>query len=280
VLTLHDYKPVCPTYNRLRNDKPCSDCLDGDFSHVLRNRCADGSLGKSALLYAEAVVQRFMGSYESVDAFIAPCRFMQESIAHRVPDDRIKLLYNGIDTDEVCGSGADDGYVLFLGRLVREKGVETLLKAHSKFSIGWRLVIAGTGPLSDALKAEYNASNFVGHIIGEALKEIIDRAAVVVVPSDWYENCPMSVLEAMAYGKPVVGSRMGGIPELVEHNKTGMLFDAGNVEELAAALDKLMATPELRKQMGAEARKRVVNKFSLCQHNAGLLNIYQSILGV
>jgi glycosyltransferase involved in cell wall biosynthesis len=280
VLTLHDYKPVCPTYNRLRDDKPCSDCLDGEFSHVLRNRCADGSIGKSALLYAEAVVQRFMGSYESVDAFIAPSRFMQESIAHRVPDERIKLLYNGIDIDDVHGSGGDDGYVLFLGRLVREKGVETLLKAHSKSSMGWRLVIAGTGPLSDILKAEYNASNFVGHLVGEALREMIDRAAVVVVPSDWYENCPMSVLEAMAYGKPVVGSRMGGIPELVEHNITGMLFDAGNADELTVALDKLMATPELRKQMGAEASKRVVDEFSLPRHNAGLLNIYQSILGV
>jgi len=278
VLTLHDYKPVCPTYNRLRDDKPCSDCLDGDFSHVLRNRCADGSLGKSLLLYAEAVVQRFLGSYENVDAFIAPSRFMQESIAHRVPDERIKLLYNGIDTDEVRGSGTDDGYVLFLGRLVREKGVETLLKAHTKSSMGWRLVIAGTGPLSEVLKAKYNASNFVGHIVGEALREMIDRAAVVVVPSDWYENCPMSVLEAMAYGKPVIGSRMGGIPELVEHNITGMLFDAGNANELTVALDKLMASPELRKQMGAKARKRVVDEFSLSRHNAGLLNIYQSIL--
>ena len=109
---------------------------------------------------------------------------------------------------------------------------------------------------------------------------MIDRAAVVVVPSNWYENCPMSVLEAMAYGKPVVGSRMGGIPELVEHNKTGILFDAGSVVELTAALDKLMASPELRKQMGTEARKRVVDKFSLSQHNAELIKIYQSLLGV
>jgi glycosyltransferase involved in cell wall biosynthesis len=279
VLTLHDYKPVCPTYNRLRDGKPCSDCLDGDFSHVLRHRCADGSLGKSALLYAEALVQRFMGSYENVDTFIAPCRFMQQSIAHRVADDRIKLLYNGIDTNEVRGSGADDGYVLFLGRLVREKGVETLLKAHANSSGGWGLVIAGTGPLSDTLKTQYDSNSFVGHLAGDALKNMIDRAAVIVVPSEWYENCPMSVLEAMAYGKPVVGSRMGGIPELVEHNKTGMLFDAGNVTELTAILDKLMTTPELRNKMGAEARKRVIDEFSLVRHNTGLIEIYQSILG-
>jgi glycosyltransferase involved in cell wall biosynthesis len=277
VLTLHDYKPVCPTYNRLRNGKPCSDCLDGDFSHVLRNRCAEGSLGKSALLYAEAAVQRFMGSYENVDAFIAPSRFMQESIAHRVPDERIKQLYNGIDTNEVSGSGADDGYVLFLGRLIQEKGVETLLKAHANSSAGWRLVVAGTGPLSDVLKAQYNPSILVGYLAGDALKEMIDRASVVVVPSEWYENCPMSVLEAMAYGKPVVGSRMGGTTELVEDGKTGLLFEAGNAGELTSVLDRLMASAELRRQMGNAGRQRVETLFSLDKHNAGLMEIYQSV---
>lgn len=279
VLTLHDYKPVCPTYNRLKDGKPCSDCLDGDFSHVLRNRCAEGSLGKSALLYAEAVVQRAMGSYEKVDAFIAPSRFMQESIAHRVPGDRISLLYNGIDTNEVHGSGADDGYVLFLGRLVQEKGVETLLKAHARSTAGWRLAIAGTGPLSEELMAKYNPSNFVGYVAGDALKAMIDRASVVVVPSEWYENCPMSVLEAMAYGKPVVGSRMGGIPELVEDGTTGLLYEAGNVNELTSALDRLMSSAELRKQMGMAGRQRVETAYSLDSHNAGLMKIYQSILG-
>ncbi|MDP3088155.1 MAG: glycosyltransferase family 4 protein [Methylotenera sp.] len=280
VLTLHDYKPVCPTYNRLRNGKPCSDCLDGDFSHVLRNRCADGSLGKSALLYAEAAVQRFMGSYENVDAFIAPSRFMQESIAHRVPENRIKQLYNGIDTNEVRGSGADDGYVLFLGRLVQEKGVETLLKAHANSSAGWRLVVAGTGPLSDVLKAQYNPSILVGYLAGDALKEMIDRASLVVVPSEWYENCPMSVLEAMAYGKPVVGSRMGGTTELIEDGKTGLLFEAGNVGELTSVLDRLMASAELRRQMGNAGRQRVETLFSLDKHNAGLMEIYKSVIGV
>lgn len=280
VLTLHDYKPLCPTYNRLRNGKPCSDCLDGDFSHVLRNRCADGSLGKSALLYAEAAVQRFMGSYENVDAFIAPSRFMQESIAHRVPDERIKQLYNGIDTNDVSGSGVDDGYVLFLGRLVQEKGAETLLKAHANSSAGWRLVVAGTGPLSDVLKAQYNPSILVGYLAGDALKEMIDRASVVVVPSEWYENCPMSVLEAMAYGKPVVGSRMGGTTELIEDGKTGLLFEAGNAGELTSVLDRLMASAELRRQMGNAGRQRVESLFSLDKHNAGLMEIYKSVIGV
>lgn len=278
VLTLHDYKPVCPVYNRLRNNQPCSECLDGDFINVVRHRCAEDSLGKSALLYVEAVVQRQLSNYEQVDAFIAPSRFMQESMVHRVSADHIKLLYNGVNTDKIYGSGTDNGYVLYLGRLVPEKGIETLLKAHASSSAGWRLVVAGTGPLSDDLTSRYKFSEFVGYIAGEALKEMIDRAAVVVVPSEWYENCPMSILEAMAYGKPVVSSRMGGIPELVEHNKTGMLFNAGSVTGLTAALNKLMASPELRKQMGNEARKRAVAEFSLSRHNTELIKIYHSVL--
>ena len=153
VLTLHDYKPVCPTYNRLRDGEPCSDCLDGNFSHVLRNRCAEGSLGKSALLYAEAVVQRASGQLRE-----GGCVYRAEPLhaaIHCAPLCRktgSALLYNGIDTNEVRGSGADDGYVLFLGRLSREKGVETLLQgACERRSAGWRLVVAGTGPLRENL---------------------------------------------------------------------------------------------------------------------------------
>lgn len=280
VLTLHDYKPVCPTYNRLRADAaPCSDCMGGDFSQVVKNRCAEGSLGKSVLMYAEAVVQRAMGNYEKVDAFVAPSRFMQDAIANRVPRERVKLLYNGIDLGNITPEYDDDGYVLYLGRLVREKGVETLLKAHADAAGKWRLVVAGTGPLGDALKTRYDPQVFVGHLQGDVLKNMIRRAAVVVVPSEWYENCPMSVIEAMAYGKPVVGSRMGGIPELVEEGRTGFLFEAGNAGQLSDAVATLMAQPELRRLMGAAARVRVEKEFSLDRHNAGLMNIYQSVLG-
>lgn len=280
VLTLHDYKPVCPTYNRLRNGVACSNCVDGDFSNVLKHRCADGSLGKSALLYAEATIQKWLGNYEKVDAFIAPSQFMQQSIAHRIPQEKIHLLYNGIDTNEVESSDEDKDYVLFLGRLVPEKGAETLLKAHAKSNQAWKLVVAGTGPLHDVLKTQYNPSILVGYLAGDALKETIRKASVVVVPSEWYENCPMSVLEAMAYGKPLVGSRIGGIPELVEEGKTGLLYEAGDVDELLNALNQLMQSKELRQNMGKAGRERVVKHFSLDVHHQVLMNIYKNVLGV
>jgi glycosyltransferase involved in cell wall biosynthesis len=279
VLTLHDYKPVCPVYTRVRDGVVCSECLNGNFSRVVKNRCADGSLGKSALLYVEALTQKLMGNYEKVAAFIAPSQFMKQSISHRISSDRVHLLHNGIAVDTIEISSEDDGYVLFMGRLVAEKGIETLLKAHQKSNGAWALKVAGAGPLMDVLKAQYNPSIFVGYLAGDALKDIIQKASVIVIPSEWYENCPMSVLEAMAYGKPVVGSHMGGIPELVQDNITGLLFEAGNVHMLANQINRLITDPPLRKQMGAAGRKRVERYFSLGTHNAELMNIYNKVLG-
>lgn len=278
VMTLHDYKVVCPVYTQLRHGVPCTDCADGEFGYVLKHRCADGSLAKSALMYAEAVVQRWLGNYEKVDRFIAPSQFMMDAVAHRFPAERISLLYNGVDTEAIQSGGQDDEYVLYLGRLSHEKGVETLLRAYAVADGRWPLVVAGTGPLRDELMAKYTSVKFPGHLSGEALKQVVADAALVVAPSEWYENCPMSVLEAMAYGKPVVGSHMGGIPELIDEGVTGLLYEAGNVDELGNALNRLMADRELRQHMGRAARERVEQNFSLDRHNADLMAIYESVV--
>jgi glycosyltransferase involved in cell wall biosynthesis len=278
VLTLHDFKPVCPTYLRLRHGKPCSACLGGDFAQVLRHRCAEGSFGKSALLFAEAVAQRWLANYEKVDLFLAPSRFMQQSVSGRFPAGKVTLLYNGVDTAALHGTGADDGYALYLGRLSPEKGVPTLLQARENAAGNWKLVVAGTGPLEADLRARYRDASFLGHVAGAALEDAINRASVIVVPSECYENCPMSVLEAMAYGKPVIGTRIGGIPELVADGETGLLFEPGDVVGLQACLEHLMGDARLRQRMGAAGRATAERTFSLDRHNAELLKHYQSVV--
>jgi glycosyltransferase involved in cell wall biosynthesis len=277
VLTLHDFKPVCPVYLRLRAGRPCSLCLDGDFRQVLMNRCAGGAIADSALLYAEAAIQRWLGSYEKVDRFLAPSRFMRDSALHRFPSEQVVLLYNGVDTTEIEVSTRDEGYVLYLGRLSREKGVETLLRAHEAAGT-WDLVVAGTGPLERGLQMRYRNAQFVGQLSGQALKATIGGASAIVVPSEWYENCPMSVLEAMAYGKPVVASRIGGIPELVVDGETGVLFEPGDADELRSHISRLMGDASLRARMGAAGRIRVETDFSLAKHNAELMDVYQSLV--
>lgn len=279
VLTLHDYKPACPVYTRLRGGQVCSECLDNQFSNVIKHRCADGSLGKSAILFAEAWVQRLMRNYEKVDRFIAPSEFLRRSVTQgRLPGEKVEVIYNGIDCDAVSASPEDQGYALYLGRLSPEKGAETLLAAHAPIADQVPLWVAGTGPLEETLRARFPRARFLGHLSGDELKTAIRQAAIVVVPSEWYENCPMSVLEAMAFGKPIVASDIGGIPELVVHGETGLLFPAGDRNSLQDCLSSLMADPERRQQLGAAARKRVEERFSLEQHNNALMRLYQDLV--
>lgn len=277
VLTLHDYKVICPTYTRQRPEGPCSECIKGDFSKVLRHRCSDGSLGRSALLFAEAKLHQWLGSYDVLDHVIAPSRFMLDSVTQwRFSPEKASLNYNGIDPAAFRFSAEDDGYVLFLGRLSAEKGLLTLGKAQALSGVPVK--IAGTGPLLERLKSDYPGLELLGYQSGEPLRQLIARAAAVVVPSEWYENCPMSVLEAMACGKPVIGSRMGGIPELVEDGVTGRLFESGNAEQLATVMRELLGSPDLRSSMGVKARAAVEQRFSLEQHNARLLALYEFLL--
>lgn len=279
ILTLHDYKSICPFYARLCHGKPCDACITGDFFNVVRRRCADGSMARSALMYAEATFQQWLGSYECVDRVIAVSKFMADSVTRwRFPKDRVSLLYNGVNPGDYpqadpCG---EKPYLLFLGRLSPEKGLMTLGKVQAKTNI--RVVVAGTGPLEETLRKQFSGLELVGHKSGEALKALVANAAATVLPAEWYENCPMSVLESMAAGKAVIGSRMGGIPELVEHGKTGLLYESGNAEELAQAMRYVLANPDDAAEMGKRGRERVLKNFSLQEHNKGLLDIYESVL--
>jgi glycosyltransferase involved in cell wall biosynthesis len=280
VLTLHDYKPVCPVYTQLQNGKPCTECSNGRFEAVLRHRCAGGSLAQSALLWAEARVHSALGSYQRVDKFIAPSRFMRDAVIGRLGYDKVVYIPNGIDSSRIEISDDDDGYVLFLGRLAPEKGVETLLRAHAADGGAWRLVIAGTGPLLDELQSRYPLAEFTGHLSGNQLTKVLRNASVIAVPSEWHENNPLSILEAMGHGKPVIASRIGGIPELVRHGVTGLLSTPGEPAELSAHIELLLADRELRKRFGRQAREVVEREYSLQQHGAALLSLYESLMPV
>jgi glycosyltransferase involved in cell wall biosynthesis len=277
VLTLHDYKPVCPVYTQLRNGQPCTECSNGRFESLLKYRCA-GSIGQSALLWAEARYHAAIRSYHHVDRFIAPSRFMREAIVRRFGEGRVVHIPNGIDVSRIDPTDDDDGYVLFLGRLSKEKGVETLLRAHAADNAAWRLVIAGTGPLLDQLRSQYPLAEFTGHLSGDALKARVRGASLVVVPSEWHENSPISILEAMAYAKPVVASRIGGIPELVRHGRTGLLFEPKDTRELCGHIKTLLEDSNLRVRLGREARRTVETEYSNQKHGAALLSLYESLM--
>jgi glycosyltransferase involved in cell wall biosynthesis len=277
VLTLHDFKLVCPSYLMLRQGAICERCLDGGVRHAFASGCQDSRL-KGLLLTAEAYFHSWMKSYEAVDRFIAPSRFVADMVGRRVPRERITVLPNGIDLDEYRPEWRDEGYALYFGRLSREKGVVTLLAAHAGLDRPMPLKIVGTGPLAQELKARHPRAEFLGYKSGAELRGLVAGASFVVVPSEWYENCSMVVLEAMALGKPVLGSRIGGIPEQVEDGITGLLCAMGSQEELARKMAELWGDPERRAAMGRAARQRAEAVFSLRAHCQGLLEIYADVL--
>lgn len=277
-LTLHDYKPFCPAYTMLApGAEPCRRCLGGRWSNCAARGCG-GSAARSLLLWAEAAWHSLRRSYDAVDLFLAPSRFMAETaLAHGIAPERVRVLHNGIDAEAFAPTGRDEGYALFMGRLSREKGLETLCDAAAILGGGARVRIAGDGPLRDALAARGAPVEMLGRVEGEALARLVDGAAFVVAPSLWYENCSMSVLEAMAMAKPVVAADMGGLPEQVLDGETGLLVPPGDAPALARAMGTLLADPALRRAMGRAGAARLRERYDARAHCEELERIYEEL---
>ena len=217
----------------------CTKCSDGRFESLLIQRCADGSIGRSALLWAEARYHAAARSYQRVDMFVAPSRFMRDNVVGRLGEDKVIHIPNGIDTSRIQVSEHDEGFVLYLGRLSPEKGVETLLRAHAADNAAWRLVVAGTGPLLEDLQSRFPLAEFTGHLTGKALEARLRGSVCRRHAIKGRENSPLSILEAMAHAKPIVASRIGGIPELVRDGETGFLFEPKTREQLSNCIRTL-----------------------------------------
>ena len=275
VWTLHDYKLLCPAYACLRGGEPCELCYS-DKSQVLKHRCMKGSLAASALAYIEAkkwnrgTLERF------TDAFVCPSAFMRDKmLLGGFNADKLKVVCNFIDPVKIdrlssldCTQKAD--YYAYVGRLSQEKGVETLLKAASE--LPYKLKVAGGGPLAEEMKDKYAGANvqFLGHIDAEAVSELLAHARCVVTPSECYENNPLSVIESLCAGTPVVGARIGGIPELVKP-ENGLTYTPKSVKELSACICKVMESTDYDYASIARASRKA---FSAEVHMSLLEKVY------
>lgn len=275
VWTLHDYKLVCPSYACLLNGKPCEQCIGHGKMHVLKNRCMKGSLAASALAYIEArkwnrnVLERY------TDAFICPSHFMAGKMRKDgFNQEKIHVVCNHIDSEKLALfnslSASREDYYAYVGRLSAEKGVETLLNVASK--LPYTLKVAGDGPLKEELEQHSNSNIlFLGHQNAEQVAELLSKARFSVVPSEWYENNPLSVIESLCAGTPVVGARTGGIPELLDKS-SGITFMPGISEELTTAINQAFTT-----NWHYNSIKEVsIKRFSAKEHLNQVLNIYST----
>jgi len=210
---------------------------------------------------------------------VSPSEFLRNELKRSLPDSRIDVIVNGIDDSHTPEAGADQGYLLYVGRLSPEKGVPTLTRAHQLMRNKMPLKIVGHGPLYDEMVVDYPNAEFLGYVQqGPALDALIQNARAVVLPSECYENCSMAVLEAMSFARAVVGARIGGIPEQIRHGVEGLLFEPGNAQDLADALDVLAENPGQAHEMGLKGRVRLCQKYSLRKHMETLQSLYRELL--
>lgn len=248
VLTAHDLKLACPAYTMLNAAGVCECCKGGRTWNVLLNRCIKGSVAASALIMLESSLHKALNIYaRNVDKIIAPSRFYRDKLIEWGFDaDQIEHIPNFIPDRHDIEPQIGGNYALYFGRLSKEKGLATLIRAAAKSGVPLKL--AGRGPQEAELQAltkELKAPvSFAGFQSGDALWALVDGAFATVLPSEWYENGPLSALEAFQRGKPMIGARIGGIPELIVEGKTGWLFEPRDVESLTRALMTARDTPK------------------------------------
>lgn len=282
VLTLHDLKIACPAYKMLTHDGVCERCKGGNLFNVIRHRCVKDSLAVSALVFAEAAVNRLLSSYrDNVTKFVVPSQFYRDKFVEwGWPQDRFTYIPNFVDVERLKPHSHKENYFVFFGRLGPEKGLLTLIDAAAMAGIS--LVIVGTGPEEHRVRQRVAESGanvaIVGYKSGAELHDIVSRARATVLPSEWYENAPMSVMESYALGTPVIGAAIGGIPELVREGETGHLFESGSARALAQALSGIRCAPDASvSEMGRSGREWVERAFTAERYRENLLALYKDL---
>ncbi len=282
VLTLHDLKIACPEYHMLSTDGVCERCKGGKTINVLLHRCIKNSYPLSGIIFLESLVHKLMKSYQNnVSQFIVPSRFYLKKLVEWGWDEtQFTYIPNFIDSQLFTPHfKAGDEFVYF-GRLSKEKGVSTLIRAAAKTNIKLRII--GGGPdelLLKQLASDLNANvEFTGYLTGDALHEAIRSSRAVVLPSEWYENAPLSILESYALGKPIIAASIGGIPELIREAETGIIFESGSVDGLADALSDFQArSSSSLVEMGRTGREWVENDFSKKRYRESSLSLYRKL---
>jgi len=284
IMTLHDYKLVCASYSMITNDGICEACKKGKYYNCYQKSCVKNSRAKSLLSTIEMYLHHnLLHIYNLVNIFISPSKFLIDRFHKMGFKRQIEYLPNFVEPNEFDPEYDNEGrFIVYFGRISKEKGLITLIRAMQKLP-DITLKIIGEGPLRGYVESEVKNLGLtniklLGYKAGDELKDIIRNCMFVVVPSEWYENNPRSAIESFALGKPVIGASIGGIPELVRHGETGLLFESGNVEDLRAKIEYLVAHMDEIVRMGKDARKFVEQELNEEKHYDELMRIYQKAI--
>ena len=286
VYTAHDLKSVCPAYTMFNKGEACERCIGGRYLNCVKQSCMKESRAKSLLAMMEAYSYKWRGTYRKIDYVITPSLFYKHKLEEsNVFDCKSTYLPNFLSDEAFVSRAVVGEYFLYFGRLSKEKGVLTAVQAYAKLHTQRMFYIVGTGPIEDEVKSLVSKLKLEGNVKrlgfkqGEELKQIVSSARCVILPSEWYENGPYSVMEALASGKPAIVSSNGGLTELVNEGETGFIAEPKNADHLALKMkivDEL--TEEKLLRMSQKCIDMAKEKFGKENYYHELMRIYRSLL--
>lgn len=286
VFTAHDVQVICPGITMLDNNKCiCEKCMHGKYINCIKKQCNKGSTLKSIVGALEGYYYRINKIYiKKINQIITPSEFYREKlIEDGIPKNKITAIHNFVELKDYDLETQDDGYALYFGRLSIEKGIINLINSFSKLANGI-LYIAGEGPEKQKIqqiikdKKMENRVKLLGLLNSQEIKEAIRKSKFVVVPSIWYENCPYSVIEALAIGKPVIGANIGGIPELVRNEFSGLTFKYNDINDLTNKMKLLFNDNSLCHKLGINAKIQSKEQYNKDLHYNKIIDVYNKVI--
>lgn len=289
VMTVHDPGIVCPAATMMyKGQNLCTNkqCMQGRYIDCLRNRCSNGAFEPSLRKTVRAYI--FKNQYQKyIDKFITPSNALKNIIVNAsisIKESDIITVPNFLDNNERSTSPnyQNQGYFLYIGRLNKDKNVISLLKAIKELPKDIKLHIAGNGSEENTLKDYAKQNNlknvsFLGFINREQAKQEYQNCIATILPCNWFEIFGMTNIESFLNGKPVIASNIGGIPELVEHNKTGLLFEPNNIEQLKDCILEYWNNPELVIEHGRNGYEKVKDNYTEDEYYNSIISVYEQI---
>lgn len=286
IWTLHDYVILCPNTTFISNDQVCEKCRGGAFYHCAINKCKKGSFAASVVASMESYTNKFINPYKYVDYFLCPSKFIaQKFIDFGFDRNKIRGLYNIFNTEEIKdvtgGSAPKNKYILCVANILKVKGILTLVKAAKGLDITVNII--GSGESFEefenyAKKEQVTNVHFLGKKPKSEVLDYVKNAQFLVVPSEWYENLPYSLVEALLLSKPVLGAKIGGIPELVIEDETGYLFEPGNTEDLKRKIIYMLSLDSGKLlELGNNAQKHAYDLVNADSFHDNLSPVFQSL---
>ena len=278
-----DYKLICPNNTFLSHDKICEECYKHKYYNCILKKCRKNSLAASSLMALESYFYYLLPYYKQIDMFLFQSEFTRDMfVKYGFDKNRTHIIENPYDCVNVKPKYEGEGYILYFGRISKEKGILTLLKAMKTLP-EIEVKIVGDGPdyeeyINFASDNLIRNVKFLGAKWNKELEPIIKDCEFVIVPSEWYDPSPYVVLQAYSYGKPVIAANIGGLKDLIINNSTGLLFNSGDEKDLADSISKLHGNKDIISSMGISARQLVETKNNPERYYEDTLTLFNKLL--